>query len=101
MNIFFLGLSEDDFKKLSNCLPLSTNIYNDQVLTAGCNVIASLCSNDLARHYFGEKITLSSVNILKSLVSRTVKEKCIQECVIESCRAIGNLCYYHGKSLFY
>lgn len=101
VEFFFLGLSEDDFEKLTNCLPLSTDIYNEQILAAGCNVIASLCSNDLARHYFGEKITLSTVNILKSLLDHTEKEKCVQECMIETCRAIGNLCYYHGKFFFY
>lgn len=92
-----LGLSEDDYKKLVKYLPLLTNTYNDQVLSAGCNVIASLCSDDLARHYFGEQIIVSTANILKSFTNCTIKEKCAQECLLQACRAIGNLCYYHGK----
>jgi len=90
-------LSADDYEKLIKYLPLSPNIYGNQVLAAGCNVIASLCSDDLARHYFGEKITVSTVNILKSLTSRINKDKYIQECLLQTCRAVGNLCYYHGK----
>jgi len=90
-------LSADDYDKLIKYLPLSYNTHDNQVLAAGCNVIASLCSDDLARHYFGEKITVSTVNILKSLTSRTNKDKCIQECLLQTCRAVGNLCYYHGK----
>jgi len=90
-------LSPDDYDKLINFLPLSPNTHGNQVLAAGCNVIASLCSDDLARHYFGEKITVSTVNILKSLTSCINKDKCIQECLLQTCRAVGNLCYYHGK----
>lgn len=78
-------------------MPLLPDIYNDQVLAAACNVIASLCSDDIARQYFGEKTIVSMVNILKSLKSRTNKEKYIQECLLQVSRAIGNLCYYHGK----
>lgn len=72
-------------------------MYNDRVLSAGCNVIASLCTDDLARNYFGEKIIISTANILKSLTNRSIKDKCTQECLLQTCRAIGNLCYYHGK----
>lgn len=79
-------------------MPLSSSIYNDKVLAAGCNVVASLCSDDLARHYFGEKIIMSIVNILKSLRNRIMNEKTIQECLLQVCRAIGNLCYYHGNN---
>lgn len=79
-------------------MPLSSSIYNDKVLAAGCNVVASLCSDDLARQYFGEKITLSIVNILKSLRDRSIDERTIQECLLQVCRAIGNLCYYHGNN---
>lgn len=92
-----LGLFEDDYEKLIKNLPLLPDIYNDQVLAAACNVIASLCSDDLARQYFGEKTIVSMVNILKSLKSRIDEEKCIQECLIQAGRAVGNLCYYHGK----
>jgi len=90
-------LSADDYEKLIKYLPLSPNTYGNQVLASGCNVIASLCSDDLARHYFGEKVTVSTVNILKSLTSRINKDKYIQECLLQTCRAVGNLCYYHGK----
>ncbi|KAE9537611.1 hypothetical protein AGLY_006634 [Aphis glycines] len=90
-------LSEDDYEKLIKYLPLSP-IHNNQVLAAGCNVIASLCSVDLARHYFGEKITVAIVNILKSLSSRINKDKYIQECLLQTCRAVGNLCYYHEEN---
>lgn len=78
-------------------LPLLPDIYNDQVLAAACNVIASLCSDDLARQYFGEKTIVLTVNILKSLKIRIDKEKRIQECLLQVGRAVGNLCYYHGK----
>lgn len=78
-------------------MPLSPNIYNDQVLAAACNFIASLCSDDLARQYFGEKIILSTVNIFKSLINRPVKDKVIHECLLQTCRAVGNLCYYNGN----
>lgn len=88
-------MSEDDYEKLIKYLPLSPT-HNNQVLAAGCNVIASLCSVDLARHYFGEKITVAIVNILKSLSSPINKDKYIQECLLQACRAVGNLCYYHG-----
>lgn len=91
------GLSEDDYKILIKYLPLSPNIYNDQVLAAACNVIASLCTDELARQYFGEKITVSTVNIFKSLINRLVKDKYIQNCLLQTCRAVGNLCYYHGN----
>ncbi|XP_015371329.1 PREDICTED: uncharacterized protein LOC107166977 [Diuraphis noxia] len=91
-------LLADDYEKLIKYLPLSPNVYGNQVLAAGCNVIASLCSDDLARHYFGEKITMSTVNILKSLTSRINKDKYIQECLLQTCRAIGNLCYYHEEN---
>lgn len=91
-------LSADDYEKLIKYLPLSLNIHGNQVVAAGCNVIASLCSDDLARHYFGEKITVSTVNILKSLTSRINKDKYIQECLLQTCRAVGNLCYYHEEN---
>lgn len=97
IKLLFLGLSADDYDKLIKYLPLSCNTHYNQVLAAGCNVIASLCSDDLARHYFGEKITLATVNILKSLTSCINKDKCTQECLLQTCRAVGNLCYYHGK----
>uniref|UniRef100_A0A2S2NU52 Rap1 GTPase-GDP dissociation stimulator 1-B n=1 Tax=Schizaphis graminum TaxID=13262 RepID=A0A2S2NU52_SCHGA len=90
-------LSEDDYEKLIKYLPLSPT-HNNQVLAAACNVIASLCSVDLARHHFGEKITVSTVNILKSLASCINKDKCIQECLLQTCRAVGNLCYYHEEN---
>lgn len=94
---FLLGLTEDDYQKLIEYLPLSTIIYNDQILAAGCNVIATLCSDDKARYYFGEKIIVATVNILKSLTSSMVEIKPNQECLLQTCRAIGNLCYYHGN----
>lgn len=90
-------MSEDDFMTLIKCLPLSPNIYNEEVLAAGCNLIASFCSDDLARHHFGERVTVSTVNLLKSLTKRSVKETSIQKCLLQTCRAVGNLCYYHGK----
>lgn len=90
-------MSKDDYEKLVTCLPLSPTFYNNQVLAAGCNVIASLCSDDLARHYFGVHITELTISILKSLTSHKIKDKCSQECLLQACRAIGNLCYYHGK----
>lgn len=95
--IFFLGLSNDNDDKLLKNLPLLPNIYNDQVLAAACNVIASLCLDDLARNYFGKQTTVSVVNILKSLSNCTTEEKSFQECLLQTCRAVGNLCYYHGK----
>lgn len=73
------------------------NTSNNLVLAAGCNVIASLCSDDIARNYFGEKITILVVNILKSIINNEIKKKNFQECLLQVCRAIGNLCYYHGK----
>lgn len=76
---------------------MSPITYSEQVLAAGCNVIASLCSDDLARHYFGEKGIVATVNVLKSLVSRMVKKESNQKCLLQTCRAVGNLCYYHGK----
>lgn len=94
---FFLGLCEDDYEKLIKCLPLTLNNYNNLVLAAGYNVIASLCSDEIARHYFGEKITTCTVNILKSLLSSEINKIYFQECILQICRAIGNLCYYHGK----
>jgi len=78
-------------------LPLSPNTYNDQVLAAGCNIIASFCSDDIARHSFGEQIIVSTVNILKTLKNQTINDKSTKKCLIQVCRAIGNLCYYHGK----
>lgn len=78
-------------------LPLSPSTYNDHVLAAGCNLIATLCSDDVARHSFGEKIIVPIVNILKTLKNQTIKKKSNRKCLIQVCRAIGNLCYYHGK----
>jgi len=78
-------------------LPLSPRTYNNQILAAGCNTVASLCSDDLARHYFGEVIIVSIVNILKTIKNHRIKDKTVKKCLIQACRAIGNLCYYHGK----
>ncbi|XP_025418449.1 uncharacterized protein LOC112689130 [Sipha flava] len=91
-------LREKDYEKLIKYLPLSLNIYNDQVIAAACNVIASLSTDELARQYFGQKIIISTVNIFKSLINRSVKDKYIQECFLQTCRAIGNLCYYHEEN---
>jgi len=97
---FCLGLSEDDYEKLITYLTLSPINSNDQILAAGCNLIASLCSDELARHNFGEKITVYTVNLLKSFTNCTVKDKPTQEYLRQACRAIGNLCYYHGKKVY-
>lgn len=94
---FFLDLSEDDYNKLISNLPLLPDVYSHEVLAAACNLIASLCSDDLARNYFGESVTVSTVNILKSLTNQTTKKQYFQECLLQTCRAIGNLCYYHGN----
>lgn len=73
------------------------NVYSYEVLAATCKLIASLCTDDLVRNNFGQSITASTVNILKSLINQTTKEQPYQECLLQTCRAIGNLCYYHGN----
>lgn len=87
-----------DFNELIKFLPLSPNENQHDVVAAAFNVLATLCSYELARQHLGEKLIEVTINAYKIFASQHFSKVLkLEDCLAQTCRSLGNLCYYHGK----